>query len=360
VLVGGQRQIPSGGCQALLGLFERLPTDRLPLLQTVSEGFHFLLEQRLPLFGIAGLLELGFRPAQLHGDLCLADLELRHLLQIPGEPDPGAGLDQPLGRVVVEPANAVAIVGLKVVVKVVIALAMGEQGEHTVVTRRVLIAERLPTPVVGERVDEESGVMGDHQPREAHEQEIGQIVAGEKAHEQGRRQIHDPGDGDVMLLLPHHDGVPHQILNVREVFLAARPVPQHPAHVREPEAAPGAVRISVVVIHVAVVAAVARAPAQNAVLDGGGTEQREEEPQRPVGLVGIVGPETVIAGRDGKPGSEQENHEGDDCGRLEAYGERIPGHADGGHQEGDCKNTCLNPEKRRFLGANFLIFNAIF
>ena len=64
-----------------------------------------------------------------------------------------------LGRIPLPPAHAVAVIVGEDVVEVVVALAVGQQREHGVVARGVLLGVRLGAPHVGERIDEEGEVM---------------------------------------------------------------------------------------------------------------------------------------------------------------------------------------------------------
>ncbi len=109
-----------------------------------------------------------------------------------------------------------------------------------------------------------------------------------------------------MLVLPHHDGVAHEVLSVAEVLRVGPVFPQHPAHVAEPQAATGGVGILIVVVYVAMVTAMVRGPHQNAVLQSARTPQGEEQAHAPVRLIGLVGPETVVAAGDREPVEVQE------------------------------------------------------
>ena len=67
------------------------------------------------------------------------------------EPDPGQRADDPLARVPLPPADAVPVVVGELVVEVVVALAVGQEGEPAVVARAVLVAVGLAAEGVRER-----------------------------------------------------------------------------------------------------------------------------------------------------------------------------------------------------------------
>ena len=117
-------------------------------------------------------LERALHALELHRELRTVDPHVRHALQLACETEPRQRRDQPFRRVVLPPAHAVAVVVLKDVMEVVIALAIGEKRERAVVARGVLVGVRLRAPHVGERVDaggaveEEGGA--DEEPPDQH------------------------------------------------------------------------------------------------------------------------------------------------------------------------------------------------
>src|SRR5690606_5186146 len=140
----------------LLGRFDALLLQRGPVRQGLLVVLHLGL-QRLAERGepavILYLAEVLFGLLQLPLHQSLADLELGHALQGASEAEPGAGPDQPLGRVPLIPADAIAIVPLKQVVIVVITLAPREQRQHAVVARCVTCGSLHGDPVCGHWVD---------------------------------------------------------------------------------------------------------------------------------------------------------------------------------------------------------------
>ncbi len=106
------------------------------------------------------------RALELHGQQRALDLEGRRALQAPRETYPLQARDQPLGRIPLPPAHAVAVVVREDVVEVVIALAVGHQRQHRVVAGGVFLGSTDAAPHVRQRVDEEGDVMAQHQPQQ--------------------------------------------------------------------------------------------------------------------------------------------------------------------------------------------------
>ena len=107
----------------------------------------------MPRQGAPGALELGVEEGA-------ADAEGRHAVEVRGEAHAGAERDHPLGGVPLVPADAVAVVVLEDVVEVVIALAVGEEGEKAVVPGAVALRVGTRAPEVREGVDEEPESLG--------------------------------------------------------------------------------------------------------------------------------------------------------------------------------------------------------
>src|SRR5690606_41040330 len=84
-----------------------------------------------PGVGIARTLQSQLRALELHVEQCLLNFEIRHAVQLARQAEPAGGLDQPLGGIELPPAHAVAIVGLKLVVEVVVTLAPGQDRKST-------------------------------------------------------------------------------------------------------------------------------------------------------------------------------------------------------------------------------------
>jgi len=221
----------------------------------------------------------------------LTDLQMRR------QTDLGTTRDEPFGRVVLIPSNGIPIVGRELVMKVVIALAKGDEGGDEVVPRRMPVVERgLPEPM-RERVEREYTVMDR---AHAHRPSIdvpAAPIAPEVAGDRGRdRETHEEDERHVPPLLPAHDRALAEIAHVGH----ARPAPrldEHPPDVAPPEPAIGVVRIEIGV-DVAVVRAVAPSPPSDRTLGGTGTCQGEEHLKGHGSIVGTMRPKTVVSRRD--------------------------------------------------------------
>jgi len=211
--------------------------------------------------------------------------------------DLGTTRDEPFGRVVLIPSNGIPIVGRELVMKVVIALAKGDEGGDEVVPRRMPVVERgLPEPM-RERVEREYAVVDR---AHAHRPSIdvpAAPIAPEVAGDRGRdRETHEEDERHVPPLLPAHDRALAEIAHVGH----ARPAPrldEHPPDVAPPEPAIGVVRIEIGV-DVAVVRAVAPSPPSDRTLGGTGTCQGEEHLKGHGSIVGTMRPKTVVSRRD--------------------------------------------------------------
>ncbi|MNO78529.1 hypothetical protein D3C76_696730 [compost metagenome] len=248
-----------------------------------------LLQQRLPQLPVILLVQSGLGALELHLQPGLLDPLLRTGSEIPGQPAPGGGADQPLGGIELPPADAVAVVVLEQVVEVVIPLAEGEEGQDAVVPGAVAIGERLAAPDMGKGVDEEGGVMGHHHAQHPGEQQHAEQIPMDQAEQQRDADVGGQGQCQIVPVLEGDDGIVLQIPHIAVVVVdLALVFPQHPADVGVPEAAARAVGILLVVIHVAMVAAVIGRPVQHRVLQGEGAADGEDPLQDRVCLVGLV------------------------------------------------------------------------
>ncbi len=149
-------------------------------------------------------------------------------------------------------------------------------------------------------------------------------------------------------MLPHDNLVLLQIGNDVVVDLAALVVFQHPADMGEPETAANGVRILVVIIHVAVMHAVAGAPHQDGVLQGHAAENGQEPLQRRAGLVGAMGPQAVVAAANTDSGEDHEQGKKAPGPAGKTDREPVPGHEDHGSEEGQAKGQGNRPVARAF------------
>jgi hypothetical protein len=189
--------------------------------------------------------------------------------------DLGAKRDEPLGRVILVPPNGVPIVRRELVMKIVIALAKGDEGRDQVVPRRMPIVERRFPKPMGERVEREDAVVHAAHPQRARIHPPAPPIAPEIAGNRSReREAHEDDERHVPSLLPAHDRALAEIAHVRHTGPAPG-LDEHPADVAPPEPAIGVIRVEIGV-DVAVVCAVPTSPPSNRALGGTGTSKSEE------------------------------------------------------------------------------------
>ena len=143
--------------------------------------------------GQARQARLGAR--ELHRQQRPLDLEGRRALQAPRQSHDAQRADQPLGRIPLPPAHAVAVVVREDVVEVVVALAVGDHRQHRVVARGVVLGVGPRAPHVRERVDEEGDVVAPHQAHEAGEDQHAPQVPEDQAGEQRQAEVGSSASG---------------------------------------------------------------------------------------------------------------------------------------------------------------------
>ncbi len=209
----------------------------------------------------------------------------------------GTSRDEPFGGVILIPSNGIPIVRRELVVKVVIALAKGDERGDQVVPRRMPIVERRLSEPMGERVEREDAVMHRAHPHCARIDERAPPIAPETAGDRGRDgEAHEEDEGHVPPLLPAHDRALAEVAHVRHAGLAPG-LDEHPADMAPPEPAIGIVWIEIGV-DIAVVRAVATSPPSNRTLGCTGTCQSKEHLKGQGSVVGTVRPKTVVSRRD--------------------------------------------------------------
>jgi len=87
------------------------------------------------------------------------------------------------------------------VMKVVVALAVGEEGQHRVVARAVLICVRPRAPHVASELNEEGEVMADDDAQQAGQDERAPEIPGEEPCRAGEAEIDDERDRQVVAVL---------------------------------------------------------------------------------------------------------------------------------------------------------------
>ncbi|MNL02334.1 hypothetical protein D3C87_1228360 [compost metagenome] len=306
-----------------------------------------LLQQRLPQLPVLCLAQPGLGAFELHLQPGLLDPLLRTGSEIPGQPAPGGGADQPLGGVELPPVDAVAVVVLEQVMEVVIPLAEGEEGQDAVVPRTVAIGEGLAAPDVGKGVDEEGGMVGHHHAQHPRQQQHAEQIPMDQAEQQRDADVGGQGQGQIVPVLEGDHGVVLQIPHIAVVVVdLALVFPQHPADVGVPEAAARAVGILLVVIHVTVVTAVIGRPVECRVLQGEGAADGEDPLQGWVRLVGLVGPESVITGGDGDAAVAEQQQEAAPLPEVIAMGQAVPGYRNQCRQPGEGEQQGVGHDDR--------------
>ena len=128
-----------------------------------------------------------------------------------------------------------------------------------------------------------------------------------------------------MLALPDQDVIVVQVLNIAGVSLGTFIFPDHPLEMGIPEAAVGRIGITVVIIDIQMVTAMIRCPGNAVILQCAGPAQGKNKSHDGVSLVGLVGPEAVIARRDRHFTEYHQDEEADPFKGIVAVGKSIPG-----------------------------------
>ncbi len=293
--------------------------------------------------------QLLLRPGELHREQRALDLERGRALQTARQADIPQGRNEPLRGVELPPAYAVAIVVREDVVEVVVTLAVRDERQEGVVARRVLVRIRARTPHVRQRVDEERDVLADDEAQDPSQDEGAPHVADQPAGGERQAEVGAQYERQVEAMLELQQRIALQIGNVAEVLPAAGVVAQHPADVREPEAALDRVRVAVHVIDVQVMGPVTAAPRQRAVLQRHGAEDHEEQPQAPVGFIGPMGPEPVVTAGDRHPIGNQEERVADPGTDGKSPCQAVPRHQHQRRRQGQGKEQGGGPQPRGVL-----------
>lgn len=222
------------------------------------------------------------------------------------------GLDEPLGGVVLVPANSVPVVHGELVVEVVVSFADGDQGSEEMVARGVLVVEGGLSEVVSKGVDAKRGLrignvrtraksnnrqlthlVNEAQPSKTSINIAALPVAPEVAGNDGGENVcRSDEERHIVVVLPPHNRVLAQVADVSDTGCSAGSE-EHPAKMSVEEALVGVVGVEVGV-GVTVVGAVLGAPPFNRTLGGTGASESEDNLQGKGSVVGTVRPETMV------------------------------------------------------------------
>ena len=224
--------------------------------------------------------------------------------------------NEPFGGIVVIPLDTVSVVLSEFVVEVVVAFTEGEDGAEPRIMRGVVFREVLFSAEegrVGERVDEEGGLVNKEGLGEGSVEVSTNPVAGEEtADERRKNDARSKGVVHVVVVLVLDVGIG---VVVRDVNVAEDRIVllhDHPANVRVQETTLGVVGI-LVSINVVVVDAVITTPPFDGTLESSSSEEAEDLLDGLGGDEGAVGEEAVIADCD-TPSVQEVEDDGDDEG----------------------------------------------
>lgn len=235
-------------------------------------------------------------------DTALLDFVGAELLEIVGEAELAPEPDAPLGGVILVPLDGIAVVGGELVVEVVVALAEGDESGDDVVAGAVAIVEGLVTEPVGQRVDAEGGLLDEEDAEDAGvDVATPPVTPAETGNESREDQAHEEDDLEVVLVLPDNNGILVQVGDVGTANTLGVLLHDHPADVAVEQALADAVGV-LAGVGVTVVSAVVTAPPADGALNGTASNGGEEDAQGKPGRVRLVGPKTVVAGRDTETG----------------------------------------------------------
>lgn len=233
----------------------------------------------------------------------LLDGVLGEGLEVPGETNLLEGPDEPLGGVVLVPDEGVSVVRGELVVEVVVALSKGDQGGKSVVSGSSSVVEGLLSNPVGKGVDTESHLLHKGVSHDTGVDKTSLPVAPAKATDEGgQNNGHEDENVNVVLVLESDNPVVVEVRNVSSALVLGVGHKQHPAKVGEPESLSGVVRV-LVGVGPSVVDSVRRGPPSDGALDSSSSKQSKDDSNGQSGLVGSMGPHSVVAGGDTETGA---------------------------------------------------------
>lgn len=198
-------------------------------------------------------------------DAAFFDFIGAELLEVVGEAELLHGPDEPLGGVILVPLNGIAVVGWKLVVEVVVALAEGDQGGDDVVTRRVAVVEWLVAEPVSKRVDTKGSLLNEEDAQNTGiDESTDEVTPAETSNQRREDETCKDDDLEVVLVLPDDNGVVVEIGDVGTSNALRVLLHQHPAEMRVEKTLADAVGVLVGVGVAVVGTVVARPPSDRA------------------------------------------------------------------------------------------------
>ena len=202
------------------------------------------------------------------------------------------------------PLDSVTVVGGELVVEVVVALTESDKGGDDVVPGAVAVVEGLVAEPVGKGVDAEGSLLDEENAEDTGVDEATLPVVPEETSDSRREdQTHEDDDLDVVLVLPNDDGVLVQVGDVGAADALGVLLHDHPAKMAVEKTLADAVGV-LVGVGVAVVGTVVAAPPADGAFNSTAANEGEEDAQWEGGVVGLVCPETMVAGGDAETSPE--------------------------------------------------------
>jgi hypothetical protein len=155
-------------------------------------------------------------------------------------------------------------------------------------------------------VDTESGLLDEEDAENAGVDKASEPVTPTKTSDKSREnETHEEDDLEVVLVLPHDNGVVVEVRDVGATNALGVLLHEHPAEVRVEKTLPDAVGV-LVGVGVAVVSAVVASPPSDGALNGAAADSSQEDLERDGGGVGSVGPQAMVTGSDTETSGEVE------------------------------------------------------
>ena len=278
---------------------------------------------------------LGLELTLVLAHLGFDDALFGHGAQVADEADFFQNPDRPFGGIELPGFHAVAVVVLKLVVKIVIALAEGEDGHEKAVAGRDFAGIRTLADPMAERVNAKCHVVNDHHAGHAGDEESskrGDGSAIKPTNERGQAEAHNKSDGDIVFVLPPGELVFLQIAHPGERRF--RPLAEEqPADVGVEKSFVDVVGI-LVVVNMFMVATVVRRPAQRRAFEGRRAEEERVDFHQRTGLESEMREEPMVAEGDAHCGGNREEPKQRDLEEIQSVVPDVERHGGASEREG--------------------------